>query len=299
MTAPRELSAATHPVLAFDIGGTKIAAALIVDGAIEERRQVATPTSGQPDDWLAAMVGLARDWQGRFEAVGAAVTGIVQDGQWRALNPNILPVPAGYPLAQRLRTAFDRPVRLVNDAQAAAWAEFDARSGIRSLLFVTVSTGIGGGLVTDGKLVEGAQGAAGSMGHVLVKPVGGRRCGCGAIGCIETEASGAALKARAAETLGIEIEVPELFERAKTDARAAVLIDDALNLLGQALLSARRLCDPDLIVIGGGIGLRADVLAELQSICGRLAPDFPVPIEAARQGADAGLVGAALLAAGR
>ncbi|MEO1223503.1 MAG: ROK family protein [Pseudomonadota bacterium] len=299
MTAPRELDAAKRPVLAFDIGGTKIAAALIADGAIEERRQVATPTSGQPEDWLAAMVGLAQDWQGRFEAVGAAVTGIVQGGQWRALNPAILPVPAGYPLAERLQAAFGRPVRLVNDAQAAAWAEFDARSDIRSLLFVTVSTGIGGGLVTDGKLVEGAHGAAGSMGHVLVKPIGGRRCGCGAIGCIETEASGAALKARAAETFGDGIEVPELFERAKTDAKAAAIIDDALNLLGQALLSARRLCDPELIVIGGGIGLRQDVLARLQAICGRLAPDFPVRIEAARLGADAGLVGSALLAAAR
>lgn len=297
MTERPEGSDPDRCVLAFDIGGTKIATALIADGELLERRQIATPATSDPERWLAAMGTMVEDWAGRYDAVGAAVTGIVQSGHWRSLNPTILPVPPGYPLAERLEDAFDAPARVVNDAQAAAWAEYSARSGIGSLLFVTVSTGIGGGLVEHGKLIEGTHGAAGSMGHVSVRAIDGRRCGCGAVGCIETEASGVALKARAAEILGVALDPPELFARAESDPKAAALIYDALDLLGHALLSARRLIDPQRIVLGGGIGLRPDVLGRLQAICGRLAPNFPVEIEAARLGPDAGLIGCALLAA--
>ena len=296
MTAPPDPNETDRGVLAFDIGGTKIAAALITGRTVCNRRQIATPRAGGPDDILAAMVDMASDWNGEFEAVGAAVTGVIRSGEWHPINRTMLSIPPGFPLVERLEAAFGRPARAVNDAQAAAWAEYDVRSDGKSLLFVTISTGIGGGLVEHGKLVEGSNGLAGSVGHIVVKAIDGSPCGCGAIGCIETEASGMALRDRAEEVLGAALDPPLLFERARSDRAAASIIDSALNLLSHALLTSRRLIDPYRIVIGGGIGLRPDVLRRLQASGSRLAPDFPVRIEAARLGADAGLVGCALLA---
>ncbi|MEM7443807.1 MAG: ROK family protein [Pseudomonadota bacterium] len=298
MTERPEQNQRDRRVLAFDLGGTKIAAALVAGRTVQDRRQIKTPTSAPTDDLVAAMSAMASDWRGAFDAVGIAATGVIRAGEWHPINRSMLSIPAGFPLVERLEAVFGCRARAVNDAQAAAWAEYDTRSDDESLLFVTISTGIGGGLVEHGRLVEGSNGLAGSVGHIIVRPDNGRRCGCGAIGCIETEAGGMALKERAEEVLGAALDPPALFERARSDRAAALIIDDALNLMSQALLTARRLVDPYRIVIGGGIGLRSDVLKRLQATSSRLAPDFPVRIEAAQLGADAGLVGCALLAAG-
>ena len=97
--------------------------------------------------------GLAAAWRGRFDRVGAAVTGIVADGRWHALNAGILPVPAGFPIVEALSTRLGCPVLAINDAQAAAWGEYRFGAGAgRDIVFLTVSTGIGGGIVLGGRL---------------------------------------------------------------------------------------------------------------------------------------------------
>ncbi|RUX50997.1 ROK family protein, partial [Mesorhizobium sp. M4A.F.Ca.ET.050.02.1.1] len=180
MTAASDL-----PVLAIDIGGTKIATAEVSGRRIANRRQAPTPRTGKGDHLIAAIAGLAP--KSGFGAVAVATTGIVRDGALTALNPETLPIEDGYPIASAIERAFGMPPLVVNDAQAAAWAEFTigAGKGFRNFAFFTVSTGIGCGLVIDGRLESGATGLAGHVGHTRSAP-GGILCGCGRRGCLET-----------------------------------------------------------------------------------------------------------------
>ncbi|MBZ9845815.1 ROK family protein, partial [Mesorhizobium sp. CA5] len=172
MTAASDL-----PVLAIDVGGTKIAIAEVSGDRIANRRQAPTPRAGRGDDLVAAIADLAP--KTGFGAVAVATTGIVRDGSLTALNPETLPIEDGYVLASAIERVFGMPPLVINDAQAAAWAEFTlgAGTGFRNFAFFTVSTGIGCGLVIDGRLQSGANGLAGHVGHTRSEP-GGILCGC-------------------------------------------------------------------------------------------------------------------------
>lgn len=284
--------------LTFDVGGTKIAAALVDGLAVLDRREAPTPRSHEFADWIAVMATLAQDWSG-YDRVGAAVTGIIRHDLWTALNPDILPVPADSPLVARLREVFRVPASAANDAQAAALGEYHAAvaagADVESLLFVTVSTGIGGGAVANGRLLTGVFGAAGSVGHIPVTPLGGRRCGCGGVGCVEAEAAGSALAVLAAEHLGRPCDARALFDLTATEPWAAALIDRSARLVAAALTAAARMVDPQRIVLGGGIGLRPDYRTHVARHLADQSPAFAERLVAATLGADAGLVGAAAL----
>ena len=190
----------SEAVLAIDIGGTKIAFAEVIGNRVSNRRQIPTPRSGGGDalvDAIAAEIKSVRP--ARF---AVAATGIVSDGMLTALNPVTLPIEDRYPLAARLTLATGMNPVVVNDAQAAAWGEytFGAGRGCRSFMFVTVSTGVGGGLVFGGRLQIGAVGLAGHVGHMTVP--GGLGCGCGRHGCLETIASGTSIARRFSELAG-------------------------------------------------------------------------------------------------
>jgi N-acetylmannosamine-6-phosphate 2-epimerase/N-acetylmannosamine kinase len=275
------------PVLALDIGGTKLAAALVRDGVVLERRQVPTPPQVASGAWFARLADLLVDWRGTYAAAGAAVTGVVVDGLWSALNPAVLPIPDRTPIAARLGDLLDRPVRVTNDAQAAAWGEYRRGAGRgRDMVFVTVSTGIGGGAVLGGRLVTGARGLAGSLGQMTT-----------ASGApLEACASGTALAAAAA-ALGHPADTRHLFAAAAAgEAWATAIVVAAASAVAAGLVDLQRLFDPEVIVVGGGIGLldafRDPVAARLADVDARLRPAV-VP---AALGADAGLVGIADLA---
>lgn len=286
------------PALALDVGGTKIAAALVDGLTIIDRRESPTPRSRDAEDWLAAMAALACGWSG-YDRVAAAVTGIVRDGLWTALNPDVLPVPGGTPLVARLAAIFGVPAFAANDAQAAALGEYRAARAagavIESLLFVTASTGIGGGVVSGGRLLSGAFGAAGSVGHIPVTPIGGRRCGCGGLGCVEAEAAGSALAAIAGERLGEPCDARAVFARAPSERWAADLIERSAQLVAAAIAAAARMVDPERIALGGGIGLRPDYRGRVAHHLAVQNAAFADRLTAAVLGADAGLVGAAAL----
>ncbi|MCC6306199.1 MAG: putative N-acetylmannosamine-6-phosphate 2-epimerase, partial [Rhodobacteraceae bacterium] len=144
------------PVLTFDIGGTKTLAALVRGREVLDRRTVATDRAIGGPGWTGGLAALADGWQGRYGRVAVAVTGVVRDGAWSALNPGTLAIPANFPLASRLAHAFEAPVEVVNDAQAAAWGEYRFGAGRgRDMVFLTVSSGIGGGVVAGGRLLRG------------------------------------------------------------------------------------------------------------------------------------------------
>lgn len=152
--------------LAIDIGGTKLAAALIgADGQIRDRRELPTPASQTPEALRDALSALVSPLQAHAQRVAIASTGIIRDGSLLALNPHNLGGLLHFPLVKTLEQLTNLPTIAINDAQAAAWAEYQALEGdITDMVFITVSTGVGGGVVSGGKLLTGPGGLAGTSG---------------------------------------------------------------------------------------------------------------------------------------
>lgn len=277
-------------VLAIDIGGTKTLAALVEGPAVMEAREAPTPRDLSAERWCDAVSDLADGWQGRFDWVGAAVTGVVSNGQWSALNAAILPVPSGYKLSAELQKVFGKPASCYNDAHAAAWGEhrFGAGKG-EDLFFLTVSSGIGGGAVIGGRLLEGRGGMAASAG-LLRMGISGEG------GPVENVAAGLWM-ARAAEQAGHGGDAVAVFAAAaKGEDWAASILGQSADAVANLVLNIQLMFDPPCIIIGGGVGL---ALGYLDLVNLRLAevPRAQRPeLRPAALGKHAGVIGAADLA---
>lgn len=275
----------TGPVLALDIGGSKIAAALVQNGRVLARAGLATDPQAGPDAWLAGIAGVTRAWRGGFGRVGAAVSGLVREGRWSAANSATLPVPDGFPLTDRLRALFDVDACACNDAQAAAWGEHRWGAGEgRDLLFLTVSSGIGGGVVSQGRLLTGS---AGHVGQMPVAVPGG-------VARLEDVASGFAM-ARRAGALGHAADAREVHAR-RGEAWADQVWREAIAALALVLPGLQAVLDPALMVIGGGVGLAEGYLPDLVAAMPEVAARFRPRLVPARLAGDAGLIGIADLA---
>jgi N-acetylmannosamine-6-phosphate 2-epimerase/N-acetylmannosamine kinase len=275
------------PVLAIDIGGTKILSALVDGRQVLDRRRIETERGAGPQAWLDAIAATIADWRGRFNAAGVAVTGRIADGCWSALNPTILPVPDRFPLIQSLSSRLGVPVTAVNDAQAAAWGEYCFGAGRGTdMIFMTVSTGIGGGIVCGGRLLIGRSGLAGHVGQVLTGSHDGEER-------LEDITSGSALARLAAES-GQTMDPPALLAAARAgDTPASTLIDRVAIPLARAARSLQLLVDPDCFVIGGGLGLADGFIGRLNGQVAHLPRDYRPEFRAAALGIEAGLVGVA------
>jgi N-acetylmannosamine-6-phosphate 2-epimerase/N-acetylmannosamine kinase len=272
-------------ILAIDIGGTKMLAASVRDGAVVVRRRLDTRPNDGPEAWLAALKAATTDWSAH-NGVAAAVSGVVRAGRWSAVNPATLPVPDGFPLAERLRAVFGCDALAVNDAQAAAWAEhrFGAGAG-GDLVFLTVSTGIGGGIVSGGRLLEGDTGLAGSLGQILIES--------GGIARLEDRASGRAI-ADAARACGHQTDSVATFAAAaRGEAWAVAILDRSARAIAYAIAHVKMLIDPPLVAIGGGVGLAPGYLARVRRALTELPALYHVAIAPAALGAESGLLGAA------
>src|SRR5215471_4289224 len=120
---------APPPILAIDLGGTKTLAGLVERREVVESRRIETPRNVGAEYWIEAIAQLVSDWSGRYVAAGSAVTGRIAEGKWWTLNPDTLPVPAGFPLVERLSASLGVEVSAANDAQAAAWGEYRHGAG--------------------------------------------------------------------------------------------------------------------------------------------------------------------------
>ncbi|HTM78082.1 MAG TPA: ROK family protein [Devosia sp.] len=233
-------------------------------------------------------------------AAGIATTGIVDQGHLTALNPTTLPIEDRFPLVQALEQRLSRPVLAINDAQAAAWAEFrlGAGQGVDRMAFITVSTGIGAGIVLDGRLQSGPKGLAGHVGHMVSDPAG-PQCGCGRRGCIERLASGSAIGLFASELLGRPVAAPEVFSEAEAgNVLCNQLLDRAAAALANILGDLVASLDLDRIVLGGGVGLARGFLPRMQHAILQQPAIYRRPVVHAAMGVDAGLVGVAELVFG-
>ena len=206
-----EMRIASGLCLALDFGGTKLAAGLVNwrTGEVLRQARCATVGSrgarGQIADMLGLVegeLGLAGAGRPAIDAVGVSFGGPVDTGRGIVLQSHHVEGWEGLPLAAELGATFHCPVYLENDANAVALGEYryGAGRGARTVVYITVSTGIGGGIVLEGELWRGSHGVAGEVGHMVVRP-GGPLCTCGNRGCLESLASGPSIARRAREAL--------------------------------------------------------------------------------------------------
>jgi glucokinase len=273
--------------LAIDIGGTKMAAGIVnADGSILGRDERSTKGRGGGEHLFGDLAGLleAMSWRSMpLVACGVGCGGPMTSSGER-VSPVNIPAWRGFPLRARLAELTGLPVFVDNDAKALALGEGwkGAAVGVTDYIGMVVSTGVGGGIVLDGRMLDGAQGNAGHIGHIIVDP-DGRQCGCGGRGCLEAEASGTAIAAitgRPAEEADPEI-------RARTG-----------RLVGLAVASVANLLDLRLAVVAGSVALGfGDEFFEAAQaeIDARARLDFSrgTTIRPAALGADGPLVGAA------
>lgn len=286
-------------VLAIDIGGTKLAAALVDrELNIHDRRELPTPASQTPDALRAALQTLVEPLKSRARQVAIASTGIIREGVLLSINPHNLGGLLHFPLVATLEALTGLPALAVNDAQAAAWAEYQAcEEGISDMVFITVSTGVGGGVVNGGKLLTGQGGLAGHLGHTLADPHG-PVCGCGRTGCVEAIASGRGIAAAAqGELAGCDAKA--IFAQAADGhQQARGLVQRSAQTLAQLVADVKAATDCQRVVMGGSIGLAPGYLALVQERLAQMPSVYQVALSAAHYRHDAGLLGAALLAQG-
>jgi glucokinase len=307
-------------VLAIDIGGTKLAAGVVdAAGAILVRGEVPTVAAEGPEQVLKRIVGLGKDLLGRPEIsphairrIGVGCAGPVDRLAGLVFNPPNLPGWTRVALADLLRQAFSLPVILENDANAAALGEFryGAGRGARSLVYLTVSTGIGGGIILDGKIWHGLKDAAGEIGHMTLAP-DGPLCGCGNRGCLEAIASGPSIARRAREAVASRrptrlreisnLTAADVVSLAREgDEVACEVWGETVRYLGLGVAAAITILAPERVVIGGGVTEAGEFLFEplRREVRDRvkLVPMESVPILPAALGRDVGILGAAAIA---
>lgn len=304
-------------VLAIDIGGTKLAAGIVDPGGnILARGEVPTLAAEGPERVLERIVRLSQDVLARPEVraeavgrIGIGCAGPVDRQAGLILNPPNLPGWVRVPLVEYIEKALHRPAVLENDANAAALGEFryGAGRGARSLVYLTVSTGIGGGIILDGRLWHGVKDGAGEIGHMTLVP-DGPVCGCGNRGCLEALASGPSIARRAREALSTgrpsrlceirDVTAADVVRLAREgDAVAAEVWRETVAHLALGVAAVITILAPERVVIGGGVSRAGDLLFEpLRAEVRRrvkLVAVESVPILPAALGDDVGILGAA------
>jgi len=315
--------------LGLDLGGTNVKAG-VIDATGKLLAKVSEPTNGAAGSERVIETMLQAGKQACEQAnltindiagIGIGSPGPINFEQGVIVNAPNLPGFENLPLRQRIADATGRPCVLENDANAAAFGEYWAGAGrdksIRHLLMMTLGTGVGTGMIHDGRLIHGGHDSGAEGGHIIVEP-NGRLCGCGQRGCIEAYASASHTANRAREELANSdepsalrsiyeanpdnITAKAIFEAAEAgDAMALRIIDKTADMLGIACVNFCRVLDPQMIVFAGGMALAGEFLLTRVRVAfekhrWNIAPDN-VQLVVAGLGNDAGVIGAAAVAA--
>jgi glucokinase len=319
MISPTASAHNSGHAIGLDIGGTKIAGGVVTaTGDVVERMAPVPSPATDPEATLSALRQVVVDLRARYsavEAVGVGAAGMVNFMEGRVIfAPNN--AYRDLSLRQALEDATGLPTTIENDSNAACWAEFRTRNQASHMAFLTVGTGVGGGLVLDGQLFRGKTGIGTEVGHMIVDPHGTHRCGCGNIGCLEPLASGSALgrygrAAASAEPNGLLAKmaggVPRVTGETVSqaaragDPTALAIFEKIGHWLGIGIATLVNLFDVELVVVGGGVAEVGDLLLTptqgsfRQYVFARTHRQLPAVVPA-RLGADAGWIGAAMLA---
>lgn len=308
----------TEVALGLDVGGTNLRAALVTaSGMVVEQRRLPSPPDGEVA-FLDAVLDLHGDLTASLSdpkvPVGVGIASLVVDRRKALYGPNLgigdLDIVAGLD---------DRGIEQVvveNDATVAMYGEWrvGAARGHDHAVMVTLGTGVGGGVVVDGRLLRGANGFASEVGHQPVQR-DGRRCACGRRGCLEAYAAGSAIAVEAAERLAsgapssltgqVDLSGQEVVAAAEAgDALAVEVLEEIGTWLGLGLVGLVNLLDPSIVVVGGGAGSAAAARRHILPVAEQVvaaqiegaAHRTPPPVVPGLLGDDAGIVGAALLA---
>ncbi len=324
MTPPSNSEAA---IIGVDIGGTKVAVGLVDPSGkiVTQARRPMVSTSGAEaalQAVTAAITSLAGEALalpgGQIQGIGICAPGPLDPQTGVVTNPPNLPCWRNFPLAARVADIYHVPVKVDNDANAAALAEtrWGAARGYRYVFYATVGTGIGTGIVLDGRIYHGHTGAAGEGGHMSID-YRGPFCACGKHGCIEALAAGPAITARARAKLtadrsrksaildlangNIEAATSEMVGKAYAtgDSLASEILQETVELLTAWLGNIVDLLDPDVLVMGGGVAAMLspffdEIKNRLPTWC--VNPhSSEIPLLMAHYGADAGIAGGAAL----
>ena len=305
--------------LGFDLGGTQVRAALVRDGIILKRAALRTDVAGGPESVMRQFRALAGEVTTREELAAVRAIGIASPGPIDTIAGKIEHIPTlpgwdEFPLRDRVSELFDLPAVVENDGISAAYGEWKhgAGKGFANIVYATVSTGIGGGVVVDGRLLHGRKGMAGHIGHFQMDPLG-PVCNCGAMGCFEALAAGPALARRARSEVEanphgylsriaatMSVDSHHVVEGAREgDAQCLALLNQEARYLGTGFTGLAHLFSPDRIIMGGGVSqafdlLSAEIHATIKSIA--MPPFKSLQVVPAALGDNVGLLGVASLA---
>lgn len=294
--------------MGVDVGGTTIKYAIVTpDGGIQHQWEIPTDVSDKGIHIGNQIVADIKKGCAKAEispdkllAIGVGVPGPVDEDKGEV----VVAVNLGwenYPLRKILHDALNRPVSLINDANAAAMGEMwvGVGQGYHNAVFVTLGTGIGGGIIIHGKLLNGVHSSAGEIGHISVPNPYQFPCGCGKHGCVETVASanGFAKVAAVRYKENPPKSSKELFERAEAgDPLAKEVIEEVCDMLAYVLASVGTTVDPEIFIIGGGVSKAGEALVEPleRHIQPYLFPAMrhKIPVRIATLENDAGVLGA-------
>lgn len=257
----------------MDIGGTKVIAALAREGKVVGRARLASSGVGEPsvlaDNVVHAVLELVKRHEMSVGRVLVAVPGLIDRHTGIARRAANLPF-VDFPLTSWFSEGLGGvEVVLEDDANCGALGEaaLGAGQGSKDVVYITLSTGIGMGTIVDGRLMIGAHGTAGELGHVAVVP-GGRACGCGSHGCLEAYASGRAIASRGRELLdagggatlrsavvpGAQVTAADVIAAAEQgDGDCSAIVDEAVACISGAISMLQRVIDPEITVLGGGL----------------------------------------------
>lgn len=283
-------------IIALDIGGTKIAAALVDGTTIVERRTAPSTVLDDLTQLIPTVRSLCTDWVEQADGVGVACTGRVGVNEVHFLAAGADKI---VPLKAQLSQAFGLPVVMLNDAWAAAWAEYRLgnHTDAKTLVYITVSTGIGGGIIQNGKLLSSASGFAAHLGHVTVpRPNGDNfRCTCGRWNCVEAVASGSAIGRRASQLLGREVNCRDAFTLIDSCPQLNPLMDDCATAVAELIANTRAITGTDVVVMGGSVGRAKGFKSRVEQAMAALPKLYHVTLNTPALGSDADSLGAALI----
>ena len=302
--------------IGIDIGGTKISVGVVdSSGNLIDSSRCSTPTEGGKE-LISSVINLIKEFNKKYEikGIGISIAALISSDYGTIVGaPNIANL-SKLNFVNEIKEEFELPIIIENDANAAMWAEFKFGNakGLNPVMFFIIGTGVGGGLVIDGKLFKGANGIGAEFGHMCVVP-NGLLCGCGSKGCLEQYASGGALIRYANEALLANPDKSEevlsfgegklsgtaLTKAAKAGNELALAaFSKQADWLGLACASYSLIIDPQAIIIGGGVVDAGELfLAPVRAAMRKYMPfaesHVPPKIIAAKFGNDAGLIGAA------
>ncbi len=280
-------------VLAFDIGGTKIAYALIDKNGnfVSDITKVATPdTSEKIYDLLKKTIS-----EHEADIVGTAIaTAGAIDKEGKKITSHVGNLPKGYNGLNFISLS-SKPVLLENDANSASWAEFALGSakGYQNAITLTIGTGVGSGIIVEGKLLKGKSGAAGEM-HFPIDSCKKRKCTCGIEDCFEIYASGTALNLYAKEYMGENATSYDVIEQKNTNSKAKEAFDEWQSKLLQGLIMLGNIFDPEIIVLSGSLSRFIDY-EDLNKRANEQILTQPFILKEAKFENNAGMIGVAML----